>query len=425
MNKIKHFLKNNYWLIIGTILSLILILLWFASMGEYEYTSIFSSDAVGLPAMYEDIFVNGNSLQGWTLAAAPNFVPDMLLFFILNGITSNFLTATFLFSIIQYFAIIALFYLIFRKISTVSSSFFSLFIYLFSIFLLYFLVNNDFYYSFLIMSNAYHNGMFVMTLICVLLSLHFFKKESWVTLSFLFVLIAVSLPCDRLFIVAYIFPISFTLIVLLISGYDKKKILKLAICCILGYLLGMVILDKFKYNPVFQIDKPHQHFTIDAITNSWNELSSQMKTYLFEISFKSLTIILSILTYIWTIYYCLTTFIAIKRKKIEISSLFIFQLFVLFFTPILFFAPVINGNYFDWAVIRYNYFVFVVLLFNLVLFANHYITKQKLLTIELNSLFSISLTVFLLWNIGKMDFISIHHHIITMLMGPDQLSIGI
>jgi len=32
MNKIKHFLKNNYWFITGILLSFLLILLWFASI---------------------------------------------------------------------------------------------------------------------------------------------------------------------------------------------------------------------------------------------------------------------------------------------------------------------------------------------------------------------------------------------------------
>jgi hypothetical protein len=224
MNKIKYFLKNNYWFIIGISLSLILILVWYASLGEGYFSGMFGSDALYLPSIYEDIFVDGNSLQGWTFNPAPNFLPDMLLFFILNGITSDFIMATFLFSIIQYFAIIALFYAIFRKISTISSHFFSLSIYLFSFFLLYFLVDNDFYYSVLILYNSYHNGMFVMALISIFLTIYFFKKESWTTLSFIFILSAISLPNDRLFIFAYIFPMIFSLIALLIFsvGYGRE-----------------------------------------------------------------------------------------------------------------------------------------------------------------------------------------------------------
>ena len=404
MGRIKIFILNNYWFSIGILLSLILILLWFSSLGEYQFRILFSSDALYLPSIYEDIFVNGNSIQGWMFNPAPNFVPDMLLFFILMGITSNFLTATFLFSIIQYFVIIALFYLIFKKISNITSAFFSLSIYLFSFFLLYFLIDNNFYNSFLILSNAYHNGMLVMTLICVLLSIHFFKKESWTTLSILFVLSAISFPCDKLFLVMYTVPIIACLGALFIAGYSKRKIFKLLICSILSFLFGMVISDKFNHNSVFRMTVPHQYLTIESIMDSWNMFYSQMKEYLTEISFISLTIILSIITYIWTIYYCLTEFIAVKRKKIEISLLFIFQLFVLFFIPILLFAPIMNGNYMGWDCIRYNYFVFIVLLFNLILLTNHYLTKQKLFIIGLNSLFSISLSVFLLWNICKIDF---------------------
>jgi len=115
MKALKHFFIHNYWLIIGIFISLILVLVWFSSLDENQFLVMFSSDALYLPLIYQDIFENGNSIQGWTFNGAPNFVPDMLVFFILMKITSNFLTATFLFSIIQYFSIITLFYFIYNK----------------------------------------------------------------------------------------------------------------------------------------------------------------------------------------------------------------------------------------------------------------------------------------------------------------------
>ena len=404
MNKIKYILLCNCWLIIGCLLSLLLILVWFASIGEDQIYVLFSSDALYLPSIYKDIFVDGNSVQGWTFNPAPNFIPDMFLFFLLMGMVSNFLTATFLFSIIQYFAIIAFFYFIFRKISDISTAVFSLSIYLFSFFLLYFLIDHDFYYSFLIMSNSYHNGMFVMTLICVLLSIHFLKKESWVTLFFILILSAIAYPCDKLFFVAYNCPLIFSLLVLLIAGYDKRKILKLGITCILGAILGMIILDKLKYNSIFDLTGHHQYINLEAMIASWKMFSSQMKIYLSLKSFTNLTVILSIITYIWTICYCILDFIKIKRSKKEISLLFVFQIFVLFFTPILLLAPIINGNYLGYDVIRYNYFVFIVLLFNLILLINNHIKKRKYLVVGLNCFFSAMLTAYLLWSIYNMDF---------------------
>jgi len=129
-----------------------------------------------------------------------------------------------------------------------------------------------------------------------------------------------------------------------------------------------------------------------------------MKSYLTGLSFKSLTIILSIIAYIWTIYYCIIEFAAIKRNKKKISLFFVFQIFVLFFSPMLLLAPIINGNYLGFDVIRYNYFVFIVLLFNLILLINNYIKKQKYLVIGLNGFFATMLTAYLFWNIFNMDF---------------------
>jgi len=410
MSKIKCFLKNNYCLVIAILVSLALVLLWFASLTEQEMLILFSSDALNLSSIYHDIFIDGNSVQGWTFNAAPNFIPDMLLFFTLMAITSNFLTATFLFSFIQYFAIVFLFYAIFRQIAPLKSSVFSFFVYLFSFFLLFFLISknidNNFYYSFLIMSNSYHNGMFLMTLLCVLLSIRFFKKESWKTLILLFLLTAIAYPCDKLFLIAYICPMLLVSIVLLIGRENKRKICKFGIVHVLGLLSGMAILYNLEHNTVFELTKMHQFINIDGISNSWNMFYSQIKFYLSEISFNCLTVLLSIISFIWTAYYCINQFIRIRQKKQELSLFFIFESFVLFFVPMVIIAPILNGNYLGYDCIRYNYFVFIVLLFNLVLLSSHFLEKHKYFTIGLNGFLGLTLSVFIVWNICKMDFVS-------------------
>ena len=405
--KIHYFVKNNYWLIIAVLLSFLLIVLWFASLSEIELQTFFSSDALYLPSIYQDIFVDGNSFEGWTLNPAPNFFPDMLFFFILMGITCNFVISAFLFSIIQYFVIIFLFYAIFRKISSISPSVFALTLYLFSFFLFIFLTNNDdFYYSFLILSNSYHNGMFVMSLTCLLLTLVFLKKESWTALIAIFLLSAISYPSDKLFLIVYTCPILFTCIVLLIGKYNKKKTIKLIITCISGILLGMVISNQFAHNPVFNINQHHHNFDIDSIITSWTVFFDQMKSFLLGFSFKSLIIIFSMISYIWTIYYCTSQFVKIKQGKNAISLLFIFEVFVLFFVPIVLLTPILDGNYFNGGVIRYNYFVFIVLLFNFVLQTIHFFEEKRYILIGVNCFCSIAISMYLIWSIHTKDFIS-------------------
>ena len=406
MSRLKQFFKNHYWLMIAVVASLLLIILWFASLTENELLILFSSDALYLPSVYHDIFVNGNTVQGWTFNPAPNFLPDMLIFFLLMGITSNFITATFLFSVIQYFAIIFMFFAIFKQITSIKSSVFSLSLYLFSFFLLYFLVDNCFYYSFLIASNSYHNGVFFMTLLCIFLSLKFLKKESWTTLVFIFLITAIIYPCDRLFLVMYSAPVLFVSVILLITRENKKKILKFGLACILGLLVGMVIFDKFMYNSTFQLTKMYQFMNWEGIVNSWNIFASQMKDCLSRVSFVSSTIILSIISYIWTCYYCISQFVTIMRKKQTISPFFILEVFILAFVPMVALAPILNGTYLGYDVIRYNYFIFIVLLFNLILLSNCFLEKYQYITKGLNGVFASILLVYLGWNIATKDFIS-------------------
>ena len=406
MNKLHQFFKTHYWLMIALLANLVLLLVWFASLTENELLVLFSSDALTQASVYYDIFVNGSTVQGWTFCGAPNFFPDMLFYSILMGITSNFLTSTFLFSLIQYFAIAFIIFAIFRQITNITSSVFSLSIYLFLFTLLYFLVDNGFYYSFLILSCSYHNGVFVISLLIAFLSLKFIEKESWITLVLIFLMTAIMYPCDRLFLITYLAPALFTVVVLLITGGNKRKILKFSSTCILGLLVGMIIFDKLSHNSVFYIYGIVQDISWPAIVNAWNVFSSQMIVTVSHFSFIGLTIILSAISYIWTAYYCVNQFIKIRQKKQPISSLFVFEVFVFAFVPMMLFAPILNGSYIGFDAIRYNYFAFIILQFNLILLSNGFLAKYKYVTYGLNGVFSIALIAYLAWNIFTIDFIT-------------------
>ncbi|MDR2972867.1 MAG: hypothetical protein LBU83_13240, partial [Bacteroidales bacterium] len=163
-------LYKYLWFIVALIIALMVQLFWFSSLSLSDLESFFTADTLYLPSLYRDWFEDGYTINGWTLNAAPNFFPDMLLFFTLNFVTGSYVHAAFWFSIIQFFAIITISYLIFKTIKpNLLPATFAPAILIFTSFLFILFIDHSFWVSALLNNNSFHNGAFVMTITCLLL----------------------------------------------------------------------------------------------------------------------------------------------------------------------------------------------------------------------------------------------------------------
>ena len=215
----KNILCKYWWFVIALIIALIAQLYWFSSLSLNDFDSLFNTDTLYLPSIYRDWFEDGYSINGWTLNPAPNFFPDMLLFFVLNFVTGSFIHAAFWFSIIQFFAIIVLCYLTFKTVKpNLLPSTFAPAIFLFTSFLFVKFIDHCFWESALLNNNSYHNGAFMMTIVCLLLFFLYLRKESKTAIISLLILMIICIPSDRLFFIllaAPLFPtIQYTRMVL-------------------------------------------------------------------------------------------------------------------------------------------------------------------------------------------------------------------
>ena len=57
--------------------------------GSTSLNSFFNSDTLYPAALYEDVFVDGYSVQGWTFASATAFYPDVLIYFAARAVTGS------------------------------------------------------------------------------------------------------------------------------------------------------------------------------------------------------------------------------------------------------------------------------------------------------------------------------------------------
>jgi len=397
--RIKTFFATYIGIIWALFVALIALLCWFAFRSDLELSQFFSSDSLYLQALYRDFFQDGYAfLEGWRLNQAANIFPDMFLFFILNAILGNFTTATFFYSVIQYFTIIYLMYLIFRQIKhNLHISTFAPAIYLFVSFLFLFFIDRS-WISSLLNHNAWHNSAYIMALLCIYLFYKYLNHKSKKVLIAIIVLSMLSGACDKLFFICFTLPVSLVIIVLYFFNKDRKTLIKSLIIITIGALLGIALWIFFKNNPYFSLTKPYGEFTLYHIKESWVTFSEQIRGYLTEPSFIMVLSYFSILSYIATVIYVfIKTFRLIKEKK-SYDNMYVFQLFVLFFTPIVLFTPILAGSYDNSISLRYNYFPYLLLPFNSVVLISSWLNKNKLVKITLNTTLSLLMIGYLLFH---------------------------
>jgi hypothetical protein len=403
--KIKSFFINHGGIIWALIVALFALLFWFAFRTDTELSQFFSSDSLYLQALYRDFFQDGYTfLDGWTLNQATNIFPDMLLFFLLNAIFGNFTTATFSYAVIQYFAIIFLMYLIFRQIKPkFHSAVFAPAIYLFTSFLFLFFIDRSWIAS-LLNHNAWHNSAYVMALLCLYLFYKYLKNKSRKTLIAILILSMLCGACDKLFFICFSIPASMIIVILFFFNEDKKLLTKLLITIIIGAILGVALWIFFKNNPYFSLTKPYGEFSLSFIKDSWITFSKQMYGYLTIPSFIMFLTYFSILSYLATVCYVFVNTVRLIKEKKTASHLYSFQLFVLFFTPVVVFTPILAGSYDNAISLRYNYFPYLLLPFSATLLLGNWLNNNKLTRIITNTTLSSLMIGFLLINFPLKEF---------------------
>ena len=387
MVKIIKFFFTYGWTIWASLVALAALLFWFA-FGDID--AFFSSDAMYLPALYRDFFQDGYTLNGWQLNQAPNFFPDMLLFFILNGLSGNFVTAIFSYSVIQYFSIIFILYLIYKQLKpNLHPSTFTPAIFLFSSFLFLYFLDQNWWFSSLLNHNAFHNSAFIMALLCIWLFCKYLNTKSSKCLTLISIISILCGASDKLFFICFTIPVALVVIVLYFFNKDWKIMVRLLIVLAICTIVAVVLWIFFKNNPYFSLTRPYGNITSEYIKDSWLTFSKQLYGYLTRLSFVLVLTYFMILSYIVAVIHFFTkAYILIKEKK-SADTFFAFELWVLVFSPAVFFAPILAGSYDNVVSIRYSYFPYLLLPFNLVLLSSNWLNNKRLFKVVLNSSLSL------------------------------------
>ncbi len=330
--------------------NLVLALCFFGRLDSINLRYFFNSDTLYLPALYKDWFVDNNSMQGWHLNPAPNFFPDMLVYFIMMFLGGgDFILVSFLFGLIQYFLILYLMVRLFKKVVPGQPRLLHAVIYLFvSLWLMEVVYpTGNFMFAYFLFINAYHTGCFIMTLCCFLLVLRIFDRATTARYWLLFALGFLSAFSDQLFLVTFVAPLALAAMFFLKNNF--RVFIRLILISFLAAglaVLAYTLIDKSGY---LGFDKPVLQITLQSISDSYTMFSNLLKEYLVTyFGYRSIAILLFMASFIGMIY------LFIRHRRSGNNILRFFLLFIIVQTPLVIFAPILCGNFTGSDTLRYN-----------------------------------------------------------------------
>ncbi|MCK5028882.1 MAG: hypothetical protein KAR57_04555 [Bacteroidales bacterium] len=349
------------------ILNAFLVIILFADLSSVNIGHYLSSDMLYLPSIYKDLFIDKSGLAGWNLNAAPNFLPDMFVFFIISSFFNSFIPACFTFSLLQiltFIVLLAVLYKnVFKQINYIHLSFASL---LMGMFLMAYLVNHDFVYTFYMLSISYHIGAFIMSILSLILIFKFLKSEKNLHLILLFIISLFSVINDRLFVIMFSLPVFSLLFLLLIKKERKVLILKILASNLIVFLLGLFLFRMLRLSGyVHIISLSWKAFNFANIIPALKIFLEQHLFYLSKFDFRGIINMLFLISFITHIILLFKNLLkAIKGKDFNKNEL----VYLLIFTSSIFItliAPVINGSYVSQAILRYNIYSFYAGIFSI------------------------------------------------------------
>jgi hypothetical protein len=340
--------------IFSLIINLYLIILFFGNISTGYYELFFNSDCLYLPSLYQDLIVDHNSLNGWSLNPSPNFFPEWPVYFLFNYLSGDFRIASFLYAIFNFLGISLLITLVYKTaFQGISWLYLAYVNFAMSTFLLLYIVNGEYILSGLIFLSAFHNGVFISTLIGMWLFLVYLKNggKYWIP-GILFILSLLATFSDRLFLVFFTLPLLSTLV--LWKERSLRPILILTtFWTVAGTIAGFVAFSMCeRSSAVSFMEVSGRMFNFEKIPASFEYFTGQMWGYIIRGWFWAVIILISAAALCVAIIYSLriifrkVSFLPLQAK-IGILLLTAFILIVIL-------NPIINGTYLAITIIRYN-----------------------------------------------------------------------
>jgi hypothetical protein len=319
------------------------------------------ADAMYLPSMYDDLIVHGNTFTGWNVNPAPNFFPDIPLYFLLNALFGNFQNATAAYALVQTAITSLLLLALLQRINAAKGYYYATLANI-CLMLLPFVhfIDNEYIFSLQLIVNSFHHSALLNGLACLIYAFSYLNSKNKWWLMAIFLHGSIGIISDKLVLVTFIVP-AFVMCIVAIAKH-KKHALFLLSCVLLTLISGLVIFNQLKTSNLITIPAPHKFLAYDNIIVSIEMITKQLKNYF------SIKLVLGWMLTITLAAFLILSFFSFQKlshffkpsKAKNITNENFFHVFVAVFMVVVLIAPVLNGSYTGYDTIRYNYFTYII-----------------------------------------------------------------
>lgn len=332
----------------------------FSLLPEREALRIFvNSDALYMPALYQDLFVHRTGVSVWHLNGAPNFFPEMFLFFPLMALLKSTTLTIMVYGVLQMLLIL---YLMDRLLRLFYGKIHPLTRYL--VFLFYLLIplsavlNEGHLIPSQLLLAGYHAGYFINGLMAALLSLTYLKKGDWRMLLLLGMLTVAAVISDKLFIMGFVAPvILYSLLHLFRKGKNQRYWVLIALIgpCTLLALFSYRMLNFTA--AIDMISTGTKMFQFDKIPEAMGNFLHHMRSILIDYPLQRILVVATLLFILASPVYLILYLVKYLRRRLDPTreNAYAPVLYLFLFVLLILLTPILNGYYVNRALIRYNY----------------------------------------------------------------------
>lgn len=334
--------------------------LLFALLPERSAIRLFvNSDALYMPALFQDLFIHRTGISVWHLNGAPNFFPEMLLYFPLMALLKSTTLTIMVYGILQMWLILFLMDRLFL-LADVQISQGTRYVVLLTYLLLPLsaVLNEGHLIPSQLLLGGYHAGFFINSLLAALLALSYLKQGGSKRLIWLALLILAAAISDKLFLMGFVAPFILFSLFHLFKKEKKAPYLYLIVVTGLTTLLALFAYRMMNFlGAIEMISTGRKMFQFEQIPDAMGNFLHHMRAVIIDYPTQRILVLSTLLFLLGAPVYLI---LGIKRyvsgllpKEQESSYALVLYLFL--FSIIILLAPILNGYYVGPSLIRYNY----------------------------------------------------------------------
>jgi hypothetical protein len=298
-----------------------------------------NSDTMYLPSIYRDLVLENGDFHQWSFNASPNLYPDFLIFSGLMSVLNDTVTTIIFFGIFQYLLFVFLTgNIVHTAVKTLSLDQKALGILLAGVPFLAVVVNDDVEFVFQLLSNSFHLGASLSTLIAIRIFIQIFNKNQWWWWLPFLVHATLAGTNDKLFWIQCLIPL-FGIATLLIFQKKIKIAIPLFVTIIAAFIMANMYINYHKEPAYPTIERAFREFafsyTKDSAVQFWKDFKMMFNLFNVKSAF-----------YIVAIGFMLISVLLILKNKLQIQKSN--HLILFFFASSTFLsiiAPILNGSY--------------------------------------------------------------------------------